>query len=42
LDGVYRKKLNLKKQKLIGMKKFTSIKLGISFAYKDFLKRKIS
>ena len=39
LDGVYRKKLNLKKQMSIGLKKITSIKIGIKFAYKDFLKK---
>lgn len=41
-DGVKRKKLNLRKQKLIGQKKITSINKGIKFAYKDFLNREIS
>ena len=41
LDGVKRKKLNLSKQKLIGIKKLTSLYDGIKFAYKDFLNREI-
>jgi GDP-L-fucose synthase len=41
LDGVKRKKLNLRKQNLIGFKKITSLYQGIKSAYKDFLNREI-